>query len=67
MLIVKENVTSSDELEIDREDSSVTRPIESLREIFANTGFKCIKEMQQLDMPQGLYPVYIFALLPCRS
>jgi len=64
VLIVKENVTTSDVVEIDKEDSSVTRPYAVLVEAFKQSGYKCIKEEKQQNMPQGLYPVYMFALRP---
>ena len=66
-MVVKENVTSSSELEIDKEDSSVTRPHEDLLKAFEKSGFKCIKEERQYNMPDGLYPIYMFALKPCDN
>lgn len=64
ILVVKENVTSSNNLEIDKEDSSVTRPLNSLRSLFEKASLICIKEQQQTKFPRGLYPVYMFALRP---
>lgn len=64
ILVVKENVTNSNELEIDKEDSSVTRSLKSLRSLFEKADLICIKEQQQTKFPHGLYPVYMFALKP---
>ena len=59
---IKENVTSSDKIEIDKEDSSITRPYKVLVEAFKKSGFECIKEQMQTRMPDGIYPIYMFAL-----
>lgn len=64
MLILKENVTSSNRIELDQQDSSVTRPKEELKKFFEQSGFKLIREELQRQMPQGLYPVYMFAYVP---
>ena len=52
---MKENVTSSGEVERDDEDSSVTRPPEVLREIFSLAGLDIIKEFKQNKFPKELY------------
>lgn len=62
VIVVKENLTSSGEVEKDDEDSSVTRPEELLVELFDKAGMQIIREMTQMKMPQGLYPVKMFAL-----
>ncbi|XP_011506450.1 PREDICTED: N-terminal Xaa-Pro-Lys N-methyltransferase 1-B [Ceratosolen solmsi marchali] len=67
LLVVKENVTSSNVVEVDKEDSSITRPHSDLLTIFEKSGFKCIKEERQYHMPDGLYPVYMFAIKPCDN
>ena len=61
-LVVKENLTSSDEVEMDEEDSSVTRPEALLKELFDKAELEVILELRQQKMPQGLYPVKMFAL-----
>ena len=63
-IVVKENVTSSGEVERDDEDSSVTRPPEVLREIFSLAGLDIIKEFKQNKFPKELYDVHMFALQP---
>ncbi|XP_063983861.1 N-terminal Xaa-Pro-Lys N-methyltransferase 1 [Diachasmimorpha longicaudata] len=62
VLIVKENVTSSDHVEVDSEDSSVTRPYENFQSLFKKAHLECIKVQKQLHMPRGFYPVFTFAL-----
>ncbi|XP_025602498.2 N-terminal Xaa-Pro-Lys N-methyltransferase 1-A [Athalia rosae] len=64
MIVVKENTTSSNNVEVDTVDSSVTRPIDKLRQLFDQAGLISIKEQQQSKLPQGLYPVHMFALRP---
>ena len=64
VIVVKENVTSLDKIEIDTEDSSVTRPYGELQRIFKLADLICIKEQKQNGMPRGLYPIYMFALKP---
>lgn len=62
IMVVKENVTSSDVVEVDSDDSSVTRPRTDLLKAFEKAGFRCLKEERQYHMPDGLYPIYMFAL-----
>jgi len=63
-IVVKENVTSSGEIERDEEDSSVTRPPELLREIFVKANLRIVKEFKQNKFPKELYAVHMFALQP---
>ncbi|XP_015607809.1 alpha N-terminal protein methyltransferase 1 [Cephus cinctus] len=67
VIVVKENVTSSDKIDIDSEDSSVTRPLRELKYAFEKAGLICIKEQKQKSFPRGLYPVYMFALRPAKT
>ena len=60
--MVKENVTSSGEVESDDEDSSVTRPPELLRRIFVHANLELYKELKQNKFPKELYEVHMFAL-----
>lgn len=64
VVIVKENTTSSEKVEIDTEDSSVTRPLIKLKSLFHLAGLTIIKEQKQGRLPRGLYPVHMFALRP---
>lgn len=64
MIIVKENVASSDTGEVDEVDSSVTRPLSHMCNIFRKADLTCIQERTQTKMPRGLYVVKMFALQP---
>jgi protein N-terminal methyltransferase len=61
---VKENLASSEKVDIHEEDSSVTRPISLLRTLLKQAGLRCIKEQKQKNLPRGLYTVKMFALVP---
>lgn len=67
IIVVKENLTSSDKVEVDKEDSSVTRPISLMRKLLKKAGLHCIKEQKQSNFPRGLYTVKMFALKPDNS
>lgn len=64
VLIVKENVTSSGRTEGDETDSSVTRPLKEYQKIFKLAKLRRIKQCKQTNFPAGIYPVYMFALVP---
>jgi len=62
LIIVKENVTSSGDVEVDEEDSSVTRPPHLLKSLFKQANLSIVKEFKQNKFPKDLYEVQIFAL-----
>lgn len=62
LLIVKENVTGTEEKDFDDDDSSYTRSKDELTKIMIKAGLKIIKEAKQKGFPKGLYDVYMFAL-----
>lgn len=64
MIVVKENITSSGEVEMDKEDSSVTRPLNLLKSLFEKAGLECYRQLKQTNFPKELYNVYMFALKP---
>ena len=64
VLIVKENMTSTGEVEKDEEDSSVTRPESKLRELFEKAGLEVVRDLMQQKFPQDLFKVKMFALRP---
>lgn len=64
LIVVKENTTSSGEIEIDAVDSSVTRPVKRFREIFTDAGLDCYRVVKQNNFPKGIYAVHMFALKP---
>ncbi|KAG6446201.1 alpha N-terminal protein methyltransferase 1 [Manduca sexta] len=64
IIVVKENVTSSGKPENDDNDSSVTRSLKQYLKIFKDANLKRIKQVKQTNFPNGIYPVYMFALVP---
>lgn len=64
IIVVKENVTSSGKVEKDSTDSSVTRSFKQYIKIFKKCNLKRIKQCKQANFPNGIYPVYMFALVP---
>ncbi|KAI5641520.1 adoMet dependent proline di-methyltransferase domain-containing protein [Phthorimaea operculella] len=62
VIIVKENVTSTGKVEKDEADSSVTRSLQQFINIFKASKLKRKKQCKQTNFPNGLYPVYMFAL-----
>ncbi|PZC78802.1 hypothetical protein B5X24_HaOG217128 [Helicoverpa armigera] len=64
VIVVKENVTSSGKIEKDLTDSSVTRSYKQYLSIFKKCNLKRIKQCKQTNFPNGIYPVYMFALVP---
>ncbi|KAI9275454.1 alpha-N-methyltransferase NTM1 [Phascolomyces articulosus] len=63
---IKENNSSKDYI-IDEEDSSVTRPNDSLKYIFNKAGLEVIKEEIQQGLPAGLFTVRMYMLKPIQS
>jgi hypothetical protein len=64
IIVIKENLASSDNVDVHEEDSSVTRPISLLRTLLKQAGLRCIKEQKQKNLPRGLYTVKMFAFVP---
>ena len=64
LIVVKENVTSTGEVEKDEDDSSVTRPDEKLKEIFAQAGLDLVRDLKQQKFPKEIYQVKMYALRP---
>uniref|UniRef100_A0A336MG84 Alpha N-terminal protein methyltransferase 1 n=1 Tax=Culicoides sonorensis TaxID=179676 RepID=A0A336MG84_CULSO len=64
MIVIKENVTSTDKVEFDAKDFSVTRPLALLKKLTQEAGLRIIRETRQKNFPKGLFPVYILALRP---
>lgn len=67
MIIMKENFTNTDGIEVDEEDSSVTRPLSYTKGLIKQAGLRVMKAKRQTDMPDGLYPIHMLALKPVRS
>ncbi|XP_054284449.1 alpha N-terminal protein methyltransferase 1-like [Macrosteles quadrilineatus] len=67
VIVVKENLSSNQEGDIDEQDSSRTRHEKELKQLFTDGGLKVIKEAVQKKFPKGLYCVKMFALRPDSS
>uniref|UniRef100_T1IR29 Alpha N-terminal protein methyltransferase 1 n=1 Tax=Strigamia maritima TaxID=126957 RepID=T1IR29_STRMM len=61
LIVLKENITSSGDIEIDETDSSVARSLKLLRSLIRKAGFSIIKEQRQQKFPKELYEVRMFA------
>lgn len=64
MIVIKENVTSSDECCIDRTDSSVTRSLKDTKLLLQKAGLRIVKQIKEKLFISGLFPVYFFACRP---
>lgn len=64
VIVVKENVTSSGTVELDEQDSSVTRPEQLLLEIIERAELRILKNTKQTNFPKGLYEVKMMCLKP---
>ncbi|XP_060519045.1 N-terminal Xaa-Pro-Lys N-methyltransferase 1-B [Cylas formicarius] len=64
VIVVKENITSSDQVDVDEKDSSVTRPLSLLKLLFIKANLECSRLQKQIHFPKGLYNVYMFVLKP---
>eukprot|EP01137_Pigoraptor_chileana_P008738 Opistho-2@55998 len=61
VICVKENVTRSGFV-VDKQDSSVTRSNDLLKELFAKAGLTLLHEEVQQSFPKELFPVKMYAL-----
>ncbi|RVE44550.1 hypothetical protein evm_010796 [Chilo suppressalis] len=66
VIVIKENLSTSEEIEYDEDDSSVTRPPELLYKIYTAAKLKVIMTTIQAGFPEDIYPVHSFALVPAR-
>lgn len=64
VLVVKENIATSDVIEYDEDDSSVTRPYALMEKIFDEAKLKVVITDIQKGFPDDIYPVNSFALIP---
>jgi protein N-terminal methyltransferase len=68
VIVVKENVTSSGDVEEDKEDASVTRSEDVLLSLLTGpAGLRLVREMKQPRFPKGLFPVRMYALRPRKE
>ncbi|XP_040169243.1 N-terminal Xaa-Pro-Lys N-methyltransferase 1 [Anopheles arabiensis] len=64
MIVIKENFTTSNVVDVDRTDSSVTRPLLQMKQLLKQGNMRVVKEQRQTSFPKELYPVYMLALRP---
>lgn len=64
VMVIKENVTATDSVDVDVVDSSVTRPLVQLKALIAKSGMRIIRMTRQQNFPKGLFPVYMITLKP---
>ncbi|OTB20270.1 hypothetical protein K445DRAFT_312702 [Daldinia sp. EC12] len=67
VIVVKENLSTSDQDLFDEEDSSVLRQDETFKRIFEAAGLRIIKSEIQHGFPPELFPVRMYALKPKES
>ncbi|XP_046675236.1 N-terminal Xaa-Pro-Lys N-methyltransferase 1 [Homalodisca vitripennis] len=67
VIVVKENLSSCEEGDMDKNDSSRTRHENELKKIFISAGLKITKEAVQKKFPKELYRVKMYALRPDSS
>lgn len=66
VIVIKENIASSDEAEYDEDDSSVTRPLKVMKSIFNEANLYLVWNDLQAGLPEDIYPVHMFALRPAK-
>jgi protein N-terminal methyltransferase len=64
MFVIKENFTFGKEVELDKQDSSVTRPLSVMKQLLTKGNFRVVRELKQSNFPKGLYPVHMIGLRP---
>lgn len=64
VIVVKENLASSNSVDVDEQDSSVTRPENLLLQLLSQSGLRCVRQRKQKNFPQALYQVKMYALRP---
>uniref|UniRef100_A0A182M1H5 Alpha N-terminal protein methyltransferase 1 n=1 Tax=Anopheles culicifacies TaxID=139723 RepID=A0A182M1H5_9DIPT len=64
MIVIKENFTTGNVVDVDRTDSSVTRPLLQMKQLLKQANMRVVKEQRQTSFPKELYPVYMMALRP---
>ncbi|XP_049814582.1 N-terminal Xaa-Pro-Lys N-methyltransferase 1 [Schistocerca nitens] len=64
IIVVKENLASSNSVDVDEQDSSVTRPEQLLLQLLNQSGLRCVRQRKQKNFPQALYQVKMYALRP---
>tara|TARA_A100001015_G_scaffold155272_1_gene172321 strand:- start:244 stop:1095 length:852 start_codon:yes stop_codon:yes gene_type:complete len=69
-IVIKENVMSPNAVHnflVDKDDSSVTRSDNIMRNIFHKAGLKIVKVEKQKNFPSNMFPVLSYALKPVEE
>lgn len=64
VMVIKENVTATESIDVDVVDSSVTRPLVLLKSLIVRSGMRIVRMTSQQNFPKGLFPVYMITLKP---
>lgn len=64
LICVKENVVMEGQFVVDDEDNSITRTHAQYRNVFDRAGLELVFEQRQMDWPQELFPVMMYAVRP---
>lgn len=67
VIIIKENVTSTDDCYIDEKDSSVTRSLKNTKSLLNASGLRIFKMVREKYFIQSLFPVYFIACRPMKK
>ena len=70
VIVIKENVMSQNAVHnflVDKDDSSVTRSDNIMRNIFFKAGLKIIKVEKQKNFPANMFPVLTYGLIPTTA
>ncbi|XP_056630647.1 N-terminal Xaa-Pro-Lys N-methyltransferase 1 [Diorhabda sublineata] len=67
VIVLKENITSTDGIEKDELDSSITRPMFMFHQLFEKAKLSCYRQLKQHNFPKGLYSIYMFVLRPFEN
>lgn len=66
VIVIKENVTASDDCCIDVRDSSVTRSLKDIKQLLTAANLRIIKTLREKKFIQGLFPVFIISCKPLK-
>ncbi|XP_055620906.1 N-terminal Xaa-Pro-Lys N-methyltransferase 1-A isoform X2 [Toxorhynchites rutilus septentrionalis] len=68
IMVMKENFTNGDDVEMDKKDSSVTRPLSVMKQLLTKGNLRVVKEQRQKDFPKDSRSRFSpFAVIILRS
>lgn len=67
VVVVKENINSVNETVFDEDDSSITRPVGHMIQLFKDASFEVVLTEVQAGFPKDIYSVLSFLLVPSRE